>query len=322
MMKKLSIIIPLYNAAAFVERAAKSVASQAFDGLEAVAVDNGCSDNSLNECLKYLPEVNTVSVIIQENAGLSAARNAGIRAASGEHVLFLDADDFLLPDALKNIRIILEKEKPDVLFGRYVMWTPARGFSKCKPFTWQPPSDPKKRTEYILSDLPEHSWNAWRYICRREFITENELFFEEGLLCEDVPWTLALLEGTKSLSFLPEPFYAYRHRRTGSLLNSQNPEWLISLNRTVKKLLKEYHNRPPICRQLIHQSFLYVNEYCTFAGRERKQIYRVYKAVLPMYKLSPSWLHHVAGKCRSPALLWGLSAVLFSIKCLRRRLRG
>ena len=329
---KISIIIPLYNVEQYVERAAKSIVSQKFNDsdIEVVIVDDGSTDSSLDVCLKNLQDIkgiNTVS-IRQENKGLSAARNAGIHAAAGEYILFLDADDFLLPNALKNICTALETEQPDVLFGRYVMWRPGSGsrskqeFSKHKPLTWQPPTDPKKRTEYILSELPEPSWNAWRYICKRNFILSNNLYFEEGILCEDVPWTLNLLENAETISFLPEPFYAYYHRRTGSLLNSRNSEWFISLNKTIKKLLEEYRNRPIICRQLINQSFLYINEYCTFARQERMQILQAYKTILPMYKFSPSRLHHIVGKCRSSVLFWGLSFMMFLTKYLRRRLYG
>ena len=173
--KKLSVIIPLYNVKAYVSKAADSIASQTFDGLEVVVVDDGSTDGSLEACVNYLPKVDVVS-IQQENAGLSAARNEGIYAASGEYIMFLDADDFLLPGAFENINAALEANGPDVLFGRYLRWSPEKGLLEGKPCSYRPPDDPKRRTEYILSALPEPPWNAWRYVCRRHLSWNADYF--------------------------------------------------------------------------------------------------------------------------------------------------
>ena len=205
-----------------------------------------------------------------------------------------------------------------MLFGRYLKWTPKQGLSKWKSFTWQQPSDSIKRTEYILSELPEPAWNAWRYICRREFITKRELFFECGLLCEDVPWTLALLENAVTVSFLPEPFYGYYYRRPNSIMSRRDSKRLIDLNMSIAKLLGQYSGRPIICRQLVQQSFLYINEYCEFEDEDRNKIWLAYQTVLPFYRLSASRLHRVAGKFQNQVLFCGLSLCLFILKHLRR----
>ncbi|MCL2363876.1 MAG: glycosyltransferase [Defluviitaleaceae bacterium] len=315
-MKKLSIIIPLYNVSEYVQKAAQSIACQAFEGLEVVVVDDGSLDNSLEICLKYLSDIDTL-VVKKENGGLSSARNAGILAATGEYLLFLDSDDFLLFNALEKILSTLEREQPDVLFGRYLNWSPSVGFSQCKSYKWNPPADLQRRTEYIINGLPEPSWNAWRYVCRREVILKHALFFENGLLCEDVPWTLKLLDTAKTMSFLPQPFYAYYLRRTGSIMNTRTPKRLIDLNSIVVKLATQYLERPGIYKKLITQSFLYINEYCTFNQKDRKRIWKSYKSVLPIYKNSPSKLHKIAAICNNKFLFHILSISLFSAKCAR-----
>jgi len=317
-MKKLSIVIPIYNVEAYVRRAAESIAVQAFNGLEVVLVDDGSTDNSLEVCMNYLPEIDTV-VVRQENEGLSSARNAGIFAASGEYILFLDADDFLLPGALENILAVLETKHPDVLFGRYLRWSPETGLSQGKVYDWQPLQDLMQRTEYILDGLPESSWNAWRYICRRRFLMDCELFFEQGMFCEDVPWTLELLDMAETLEFLPEPFYAYFQWRAGSIMNSQNIKRLTDLNTLVGRLLPNYTDRLAIYKRLVFQSFFYINECCTFRCRkDRRQLWESYKAVLPLYGGSPSRVHKIVGKFRLYPLFYVLSVSMLMLKHARR----
>jgi glycosyltransferase involved in cell wall biosynthesis len=308
----------MYNTAEYVSKAAKSITAQSFDGLEVILVDDGSTDNSLEVCLRHLPNADTV-VIKQENTGLSGARNAGIHAAAGEYIMFLDADDFILPGAFKNILQKLdEHRKPtDVLFGRYLRWSP-KGFLKGKAYNFQPPGSPKQRTEYIISALPEPAWNAWRYICRREFLTENNLFFEPGLLCEDIPWTLQLLDTAKTLDFLPEPFYAYYQHRNGSIMNSKNLKRLTDLNKIIAGHLPRYTKRPAIYRKLVWQSFFYINEYCTFKRRQRKLLYKSYQSVLPLYRGSPSLLHRIAGRLRCPFVFYLMSAGMLTVKYVRR----
>ena len=322
MDKKLSIIIPLYNVEPYVHRAAESIAAQAFDGLEVILVDDGSTDNSSDTFIKHAPGIN-VTTIKQKNTGPGGARNTGICAASGDYIMFIDGDDFLLPSALQNILTALEKEQPDVLFGRYLRWMPDAGLLKSERHQFNPPKDPRLRTEYILSVFPEPSWNsAWRYICRRDFILQQELFFEPTMYCEDMKWVLELLYAVemteKKLSFLPEPFYAYNYRRPGSIMNGTSPKRLIDLTAIIAEALEKYQDRPEICKELIWQVFYYINEYCTFGKVDRKEIYRGYKKVLPLFGLSRVVRYKLTSWCQNPVLFYGLSIGLFIGKYARR----
>jgi len=285
-----------------------------------IVVDDGSTDRSLEVCAEHLQGVDA-KFIRQENAGLSAARNEGIYTASGKYLMFLDADDFLLPNALKNILDILEREEPDVLFGRYLRWTPLFGYIPSKQYDYNPPDDLKKRTEYIIGQLPEPSWNAWRYICRRKVLLERELFFERGILCEDVPWSVSLLENVDTISFLAEPFYAYYQQRPDSIMSRMNPKRIVDLNTIIYDLLKKYKDRPNLYRSLVWQSFFYINEYCRFDKNERKQILESYRSVLYLYRYSGSLLHRIVGYCSNSFLFYGISMCMYAIKCTRRLLK-
>ena len=314
MSKKLSVIIPLYNVEDYIVRAAKSIASQAFEGLEVVVVDDGSTDKSLEVCAKYLQGVDA-RFISQDNTGPGGARNTGIFEASGEYIMFVDADDFLLPDAFKNILTKLENSKPDVLFGRYLKWMDDIGLLKASDYDYSPTSD---RTAYILNDLPESSWNIWRFISKRSFIIERELLFESRTLFEDVPWILQMLDSADSIDFLQKPFYAHHLRRQNSIMNSMSPERMKDLNTSISKLLHHYKDRPGICDALIWQSFLYINEYYVFPKEVKGQIYESYISILPQYSLSSSVLCRLAAKCTGRVSFSLLSFVLFQTKRIRR----
>lgn len=315
--KLLSIIIPIYNVAAYISKAAHSVSQQAFPGLEVVLIDDGSTDDSLKICQEILRGVDVVTVT-QENMGLSCARNAGLTIASGEYVMFLDADDFLLPSALTNILSALEPDSPDVLFGRYLRFTPKTGLLPGMPYDFNPPSCTMQRTEYILGSLPEPSWNAWRYVCNRRFLLENNLFFEPGILCEDVPWTLTLLETAKTIEFMQAPFYAYFQRRPGSIMSSVNPKRITDLNQILTRLLIRYKDRPVLCRILVWQSFFYINEYANIPNSEKTKVWASYKKTMPHYIQSPSLLHKLMGKCQNRLLFTFTSRSMNLIKNARR----
>ena len=315
--KKLSVIMPVYNAENYLEDRLTRYFQHNLNDVQTIIVNDGSNDSSQEIIDKHCGNKTDVIIITQENQGLSAARNTGIDAAEGEYILFLDSDDFLLPGSLEIITTILSKEKSDLLFGRYLRWTPETGFLKEREYQYTPPDDKRRRTEYILGELPEPSWNAWRYICRRGLIIECGLRFEVGVLCEDVEWSLALLENAETISYIAKPFYAYCYRRPGSIMNTMDTKRFTDLNTILIRLIQRYKDRPVLCRILVKQSFLYINEYCTFRRDDRRMIHTSYKNIMPLFRSSGSLTHYVAGLCQAPALFYILSLMMYTIKKMR-----
>jgi len=328
---KISVIIPVYNIAEYLPRCIESILSQADQEIEVILINDGSTDESATLCDSLVQEdfLKRIRVIHQKNTGPGGARNTGIKAAIGEYIMFVDGDDFILPGTLKNITHALERDKPDVLFGRYLRWVQNRGFIKCKKngkenfdLKFSPPNDPKLRTEYIIGIFPETSWNsAWRYICKRDLLLRHQLYFNPIMYCEDLKWVLELLDALEGesakVSFLQEPFYAYNYKRPDSIMNSTSPKRVIDLTAIIAEALPRYKTRPIICKELVWQVFYYINEYCRFDERDRIQIFNGYKKVLPLFRLSGSLLYRLVGKCRYQALFYGLSAVLSGIKYVR-----
>lgn len=114
---KFSVIIPAYNAATFITHAIKSIKAQTSDDWELIIVENGSTDNTTEVCSEFLDDIR-VSLIHSEK-GVSNARNAGLEIARGEWVVFLDADDQLLNDALQKYSEVDEEFTPDLIVGEY-----------------------------------------------------------------------------------------------------------------------------------------------------------------------------------------------------------
>ena len=99
----ISVIIPVYNVAPYLERCLDSVAAQTWENLEVWLVDDGSTDGSRELCQAQAEKDPRFHVLHQENAGVSAARNLGMDHAGGQYLQFVDGDDFLPPDATENL---------------------------------------------------------------------------------------------------------------------------------------------------------------------------------------------------------------------------
>ena len=108
-MIKFSIIVPVYNSELFLEKCILSVLSQSYTNLELLLVDDGSTDKSPIMCDNWAKKDNRIKVIHKENGGVSSARNEGIRQASGEYLLFLDADDYLINGVLEECNQHIDK---------------------------------------------------------------------------------------------------------------------------------------------------------------------------------------------------------------------
>ena len=110
MEKKISVIVPVYNKEKTITKCINSILSQSYENIEVIAVDDGSSDNSLNILKELEKSDNRLTVIHQDNNGVSSARNAGLERAKGEYISFVDSDDWLEKDALKKLSALINDD--------------------------------------------------------------------------------------------------------------------------------------------------------------------------------------------------------------------
>lgn len=213
MSVQVSIIIPVYNVASYIVRCLQSVVAQKnIAKMEVLLVDDCGTDNSIELAQEFLSRCDGLNYQIlhhAKNGGLSAARNTGLRAAQGEYVYFLDSDDALTDDALAMLMKPLENQNYEMVVGDYVT-NPNPNSSSMLMMQ----EGAVMGQEKILQTYAQGLWYvmAWNKLCRREFLIQNNLFFEEGLLHEDVIWTFKVACKVASIYVVKQPTYIYSIR--------------------------------------------------------------------------------------------------------------
>ena len=114
-MELISVVVPVYNASKYLNRCVDSILAQTYTNLEVVLVDDGSTDASAQICDEYAQKDKRIKVVHKENGGVSSARNAGLKVASGEYVAFVDCDDSIDSNMYELLAGIMEKEKVDLV---------------------------------------------------------------------------------------------------------------------------------------------------------------------------------------------------------------
>lgn len=226
---RLSIIIPVYNTEKWVGRCLESCLQQdiAHEEYEIIVVNDGTPDGAMAVVRGYALKYGNIRIVEQENGGLSSARNAGMAAAEGEYVWFVDSDDYIERDCLSALLVKAEREELDVLcFKPYLLFEDGKREVFEIPFE----EDGKRYegTAFIVKvGMPPAAWCA---IYRRGFLSANGLRYMEGIYHEDQEYTPRAYCLAKRISYVDRCVYDY-YQREGSIMKSVNP-------RKAKDLLK------------------------------------------------------------------------------------
>lgn len=230
---KLSIIIPVYNVEKYLAQCIESILVQKNTECEIILVDDGSIDDSGKICDEYASNVDNIVVVHQKNKGLAGARNTGIRQASGEYIMFVDSDDFLNESV--NLNNLICNLSADIIQYKWIYFFEKTGVFRM--FEDYPNYENKPYWNVISDEIKEGilSISACNKIVRRSVLIDNNLFFDESLLSEDIDWSLRLYLKASSICVVNEDVYVYRQQREGSITTSSKKESIVSLFRIIKK---------------------------------------------------------------------------------------
>lgn len=245
---KLSFIVPVYNVASYLRKCVDSLLAQDYDDYEIILVDDGSTDGSGEICEEYVRTFENgdckleIKCIHQHNAGLSAARNAGIKIAKGDYICFVDSDDYWQPNVLGALMAQIERDDLDVLRFRlqYVQIVNSEelrvnserryeGFTpyKSDPFAGNDYSEEPTDGVTFLNTRMNTQCYAWTFIVKRSMFYKDlklkieDCKFTEGIYFEDTDWTPRMLVKAKRVASTDRVVYNYLVRQ-GSITNATN----------------------------------------------------------------------------------------------------
>lgn len=218
---KVSVIVPVYNVERFLCECLDSVLAQTFTDFELICVNDGSTDSSPAILAAYEAADSRVHVINQENGGLSAARNAGLDAARGEYIAFLDSDDFALPDLLEKTVAAGERTGAEIVIYDYYLLhdnTGELGFYRNQEI--YAALDGKV---FTLNEAPQMAQfiGAWDRLFRRDFIERHHFRFPIGRLYEDVTFCAETEAAAQKMTLLANHLMYYRRSVVGSITNNE-----------------------------------------------------------------------------------------------------
>ena len=226
---KVSIIVPIYNVAQYIHRCLQSIAAQTYHDIECFLIDDCGTDNSMLLVEQFIKqyEGSILFNIIrhQQNRGPSAARNAGIKAATGDYVYFIDSDDAITPDCIELLTGLATRyPEADYIQGEIITGTNDLMKGHTDPDVPEYCDNRRLLEDIILCKTHRTAWNR---LIKRSFLIDNSLFFLPGILMEDHLWTYFVSKYAHAVSFSHKGTYYY-YNNGNSLVNSPSKASLVN----------------------------------------------------------------------------------------------
>lgn len=242
---KFSVIIPIYKVEKYLKECVDSVLRQDYNDFEVVLVDDGSPDNCPQICDEYAAKDSRVVVVHKENGGLSDARNAGIKVATGEYIFFLDSDDYWdNPSAISIIADNIKKYNSDIC--QYFERRYIESEQALRPFPYKnlESMNGMEFSELLTSAVKSNSVaiSAHANVVNRKFLLDNNLFFKKGIKTEDLEWSIRIYLCRPKISFVDDVFYIYRSGRKGSITSTVDYKHLCDYCDMLEDGIEKFEN--------------------------------------------------------------------------------
>ena len=287
-MKKLSIILPMYNVEQYIEKCIRSIENQDIDKdcYEILVIDDGSLDRSSMIVEKLQEEFSNIAMYHKTNGGASSARNYGIERAKGKYCWFIDSDDYIEKNVLKELLFQLETDNLDYI--GFIIYD-VRGQKKTNGFEGiKRPADIISGLEYIKKYHIAQS--PCVHILRTEIYQKYNLRFIEGVIYEDYEFVLRLYKFCNRMKFIDLPVYNYILKESGSVTSirsyAQNKRSFDSWYVIIDSLQNYFKNSADT---YAHYAYSWINNYKyialtnllvkPFPFGDKKKIYQQYKSI-------------------------------------------
>ena len=229
--KKISVIVPIYNVAQYLEKCLKSIINQTYQNLEIILVDDGSTDDSADLCDIYAKKDKRIKVIHKKNGGLSDARNVGIDSATGEYLAFIDSDDWIDNTMFEEMEKKIEQENVDIVICNVVHWDG-------KNNDMQPGGVIKHEQRIqqgeMFRKLCQNQTFLYVIACNKLYRSSifNDIRYPKDYIHEDAAVIHQIYDKCQSVLLIPEFFYYYRQHNEsimGEGFSVKRIDWLVAL---------------------------------------------------------------------------------------------
>lgn len=235
---KISVIVPAYNTEKYIAKCLRSITGQTLREIEIIVINDGSTDGTLNEIESCAKNDIRIKVINQSNQKQGAARNRGIRSARGKYIGFVDSDDWVDADYFEKLYAAARKYDADLALATNVRI--GNGRTK-KRLHIEHEFCARSLQERI--DISKQAKNPCptNKIYRKKLLLDNNIFYPEGIFCEDKLFTIQALYYANAMVAVPDTFYYY-FRNPHSTVNSKSKALIHAkncANLSVLNFLKE-----------------------------------------------------------------------------------
>ncbi|MCQ2581685.1 MAG: glycosyltransferase [Alphaproteobacteria bacterium] len=218
-MSKVSVIIPVYNTEQFLPQCLNSIIHQTHKNLEIIIVNDGSKDNSDKICQQFAKIDKRIKIIYQTNSGLSAARNTGLKNATGDYIHFIDSDDYIDLDYYEKIISANKGIDADIIAAGVVSQNGSFYNIEYKHKTIL-----TTLTEKFIETNALSNCTVWRYVFKRNFLNKNKLIFANGRIFEDILFTPDAMRLANYVLTVPDTYYHYVFNANSLLNKAYSPK--------------------------------------------------------------------------------------------------
>lgn len=281
-MIKISIIIPVYNVEAYLEKCINSLINQTIKELEFIFVNDGTKDNSVSIIKKYQKKDKRIKLLEKTNGGQASARNLGLKHAKGEYIAFLDSDDFVSENMYKTLYNRAKKDNLDIVLCNYFLVYKDKTEKNQNSITKEKEKKLTPEEYVILSPSP------WNKIIKREYLEKQNFIFPEGIIYEDFASIPLLGLDNPKVVYLNECLHYYVQSDSSTMRNKEYKKKYEDIFQAVKYLYnnmidKGYNQE---LEYLLTYHYLYLGSLNFYKYKKYKNIDKIAN---DMKKYFPNW---------------------------------
>ena len=313
-MKKVSIIVPVYNVELYLEKCVESLICQTYPNIEIILINDGSTDSSSKICDKLSKNNSKIKVIHKKNEGVSSARNLGLNVCTGEYITFVDSDDYINNNYIETLLKSIIENNTDLSVCGYQKVYSHENFTtdNCDDLGVKIYSKSDAFNQMILEQ--QFGGYVWNKMYKKELIDlMNNQYFKEDII-EDFEFNSRYISNCKSISFIKSSLYYYFINQNGITGSFKINDRILSGIKSYTSILEQYDLNKIYFADLV--AYYFVKYQLNLNYRIYKLNYNCDTSILnyKLYKRVIKSKIITLGKKIELFLLWHFPIILYSIK--------